>query len=211
MEETKLMKEFYSEYLKNNDKIKNIDGIDELINKSMILSERTLSIDEITTELADSIIMLIRFFNILDEENEIPVEDRKPIKLFVNSPGGLISATLSIIDSIKLSKTPVWTINSGTAYSGGFFIFINGHKRFTYPHSSFLFHEGSGGNMGDAGKLRNWADFYQIQLDQLKDIVLRNTKISEELYDEHIKDDWWITAEESIELGISDEIEEELI
>ena len=167
---------------------------------------RHLYIGDITADVADAIDSYIRFFNRLDEEEQIPIEERQPIKILVNSSGGEVMATMTIIDSIKNSKTPVWTINTGTAYSGGFFIFICGHKRFAYPHSSFLFHEGSTGTVGDAHKFNNWADFYKKVLINLRNITLVNTDISEELYDDHSKDDWWLFADEAIELGICDEI-----
>ena len=167
---------------------------------------RHLYIGDITSDVADAIDSYIRFFNRLDEEEQIPIEERQPIKILVNSPGGEVMATMTIIDSIKNSKTPIWTVNTGTAYSGGFFIFICGHKRFAYPHSSFLFHEGSTGTVGDAHKFNNWADFYKKVLAKLRNITLINTDISEELYDDHSKDDWWLFADEAIELGICDEI-----
>ena len=116
-----------------------------------------------------------------------------------------------MIDAIKMSTTPIWTINIGAAYSGGFFTFIAGHKRFAYPLSTFLYHEGSTGNIGDAGKFRNFADFYDKQLDMLKAITTQNTRITDEMYRDHKKDDWWMTAEEALELGVCDEITKEFI
>ena len=153
----------------------------------------------------------IRFFNQLDDENEIPIKDRMPIKIYVDSGGGDLSATLTIIDAIKMSKTPIWTINIGCAYSGGFFAFIAGHKRIAYEHSTFLYHEGSTMNGGDAGKFRNFAEFYDKQLQMLKNITLKYTKISDELYESKKRDDWWLTTDEALELGICDEIAEEMI
>ena len=116
-----------------------------------------------------------------------------------------------MIDSITMSKTPVWTICTGAAYSGGFFTFIAGHKRFAYPLASFLYHEGATGTSADAGKFRNFAAFYEKQLKQLKDVVLKYTTINEETYEKHIKDDWWFTSEEALEYGICDEISTKLI
>ena len=117
-----------------------------------------------------------------------------------------------MIDAISMSKTPVWTICVGNAYSGGFFTFIAGHKRIAYPMSSFMFHEGST-NSGtvDAGKFRNYADFYSRQMELLKKVTLKYTKISEEDYEHHRKDDWWFFAEEGIQYGFVDEIAKELI
>lgn len=153
----------------------------------------------------------IRFWNRYDDLHNIPIEEREPIKIYIDSEGGNLLDTLTMIDAIEMSKTPVWTICTGAAYSGGFFTFIAGHKRIAYEHSSFLYHEGSTGNSADAGKFRNFADFYSKQLDQLKDITLKYTKITPEEYKEHIKDDWWMTAEEALSFGVCDEIAKEFI
>ena len=172
---------------------------------------RQLNVGEIDGNVGDAIDSYIRFFNRQDEQDGIPVEERVPIKIYIDSPGGDLVATFTMINSIRMSKTPVWTINIGAAYSGGFFTFIAGHKRFAYPLASFLFHEGSTGTSGDAGKFRNFADFYKKELDNLKKVVLEYTDITEEDYEKHINDDWWFTAEEALEYGICDEITKELI
>jgi ATP-dependent Clp protease protease subunit len=173
--------------------------------------QREILVGDIDPDLGVAINTLIRVYNQFDNENNIPVAQRKPIKIFIDSNGGDLDAAFTIIDSIKLSKTPVWTINIGTAYSGGFFIFINGHKRFAAPLSTFLYHEGSTANVGDAGKFNNFADFYKKQLELLKKITISCTNITEEMYKEHQKDDWWIDANEALELGICDEIVDKFI
>ena len=166
---------------------------------------REIILGDIESDVGESVEAFIRFFNQLDEEENIPIEDRQPIKIFIDSGGGDLCATLTMIDAIEASKTPVWTINIGTAYSGGFFTFLAGHKRFAYPHATFLYHEGSTINGGDAGKFRNFAEFYEKQLQMLKAITLKYTNISDELYESKKRDDWWITADEAMELGICDE------
>ena len=200
------LSEALSHYIGNND-VKNFEQVMEISeadNRTIIIE----GIDETSGTVADQ---LIRFWNKVDELNKTPIEERKPIKIYINSPGGSLVSTLTIIDAIKLSKTPVWTINIGMAYSGGFFIFINGHKRITYPNSSFLYHEGSTGVDGDASKFQDYADFYKRQRVVLKKIVLENTKITPEQYKDHIKDDWWLLSDEALELGVCDEISSELI
>lgn len=187
--------------------IKNLGKVLEITetqNRSLILGD----IDE---ETGESVEQMIRFFNRADNEDNIPADKRQPIKIYINSGGGSLNATLMMIDAIKMSKTPVYTITTGAAYSGGFFTSICGHKRFGYKNSSYLYHEGSCVMGGDAHKFRNQAKFYEGQLLLLKDITLSNTKISEEEYDKHIKDDWWFTAEEALAYGIIDEISEEII
>lgn len=153
----------------------------------------------------------IRYWNKYDDEHNIPIEERKPIKIYIDSVGGSLLDTFIMIDSIKLSKTPVWTIALGCVYSGGFFTFIVGHKRFAYNHASFLYHEGSITVGGTAGQFENQSAFYKRQLAQLKDIVTQNTSITEEEYETIKKDDVWYTVEDGIEKGFVDEIMKEFI
>ena len=173
--------------------------------------DRQLYIGDITEGVGIAVDTVIRFWNKYDEDHNIPITDRKPIRIYIDSPGGSLTDTLTVIDAIKLSKTPVYTICVGCAYSGGFFIFISGHKRYCYPNSTFLYHEGSTANGGDAGKFRNFAEFYDKQLEVLKQITVSNTNIDEELYEKHRRDDWWMLASEALNLGVCDEILKELI
>lgn len=191
---------------KVKDDTKSLDSLMELAQGL----DRNIFVGDID-DIADTIDAVIRFWNNYDNQRNIPVEEREPIKLYIDSYGGSLTEAFTICDSIKLSKTPVWTINVGTAYSGGFLIAICGDRRYAYPHASYLFHEGATGNSADANKFRNFADFYQIQLEQLKDIILKHTSITSEKYKEKQRDDWWITADEAVDLGVCDVITEELI
>ena len=173
--------------------------------------DRHLYVADIESGIGSTIDSMIRFWNKRDEEEGLNIEERKPIKIYIDSCGGSLTDAFTIIDSIRMSKTPVITIATGCAYSAGFFIFISGHKRIAYPHASFLYHEGSATNGGTASQFRNFADFYDIQLTQLKQIVLRYTDIDEDEYNKHKKDDWWMTAEDAINYGIADEIAEGFI
>jgi len=69
-----------------------------------------------------------------------------------------------------------------------------------------LFHEGATSNEGTAGQFENYSAFYKKQLKQLQNIVIENTKITEEEYKEIRKDDVWYDAEEALEKGIIDHI-----
>lgn len=185
-------------------------SFDDVVNLQGAVN-RELYLGSITNGTGQTIDGYIRFWNSYDEIHRIPVEERQPIKIYIDSCGGNLSDTFTMIDAIEMSKTPVWTIATGCAYSGGFFTFIAGHKKIAYPHATFLFHEGETGQSSDAGKFRNYAEFYVKELDKLKDITLKYTNITPEDYKEHIKDDWWFTAEEALNLGICDEISKELI
>ena len=172
--------------------------------------DRNIFIGDIDN-IADTVDAVIRFWNNYDNQRNIPIDEREPIKLYIDSYGGSLTEAFTICDSIKLSKTPIWTINIGTAYSGGFLIAICGDRRYAYPHASYLFPEGATGNSADANKFRNFADFYQIQLEQLKDIILKHTSITSAKYKEKQRGDWWITADEAVDLKVCDVITEELI
>lgn len=172
---------------------------------------REVYVGDICSGLGQTVEGYIRFWNKYDDKRNIPIKDRKPIKIYIDSNGGCLSDTFTMIDAIKLSKTPVWTICTGAAYSGGFFTFIAGHRRFAYDHASFLYHEGATATGADAGKFRNYAEFYQKELEQLKEVTLKYTKITPEEYKEHIKDDWWMTADEALKYGVCDEIAKEFV
>lgn len=172
---------------------------------------REVYIADIVDGVGTSIDGYIRFWNNYDIQHKIPKDQREPIKIYVDSFGGSLSDTLTIIDSIKLSQTPVITICTGCAYSGGFFIFISGHKRIAYPHASFLFHEGSTSNGGTSGQFENYTAFYKKQLEQLKDIVLKNTSITESEYKNIRKDDIWYDTKDGLEKGFIDEIAKEFV
>lgn len=192
-------------------KEKELKSFDQLVDHYQSFNDRNILIGEIGYEIAVAVDSIIRFWNKVDEEAGLAIEERKPIKIYLHSPGGFLTSTFTMIDAIKMSKTPVYTIAMGETYSGGFFTFLAGHKKFAYPHASFLYHEGATANGGDANKFRNFAKFYEVQLEQLRQVVLNNSSISEEEYEKHIKDDWWLTAEEAVKYGIADEILTEFI
>lgn len=196
-------------YVKYADVDRTIDP--EVVLTSFDFERRSIFIfEEIDQSHAGSVFEIIRFWNRIDNENKVPEKDREPIKIYINTPGGDLDAVLSIVDSIKLSKTPVHTITIGTGFSGGFFIGICGHKRFGYPNSTFLFHEGCVMDGGDAHKFLQSTEFYKNKLNKLKKITILNTRITESEYEAYKKDDWYFDADEALKYGLIDEILTEL-
>lgn len=194
-----------------NDNVKeDIKTFEDIINLDAAL-DREIFLGDIDLGTGCSIDGYIRFWNTVDDRNGTPIEERKPIKIYIDSEGGSLTDTFTIVDAIKMSKTPIWTICCGTAYSGGFFSFISGHVRIAYPHSSFLFHEGSTTNGGTASQFENYTAFYKRQLDSLKDLVVNNSNITEEEYLRIKKEDIWYDAKDGIEKGFVDKIAEEFI
>jgi ATP-dependent Clp protease protease subunit len=186
----------YEYFIKNPDyKISNL-----LLDNSF--NNREISINSITAETAEQIDNLIRLWNSIDEESI--QEERTPIKIYINSLGGSLSAALSIVDSIKLSRTPVCTINRGNVCKESFYIFLAGMRRYSYPRSSFYFEKGlKPFNINDSID-DNYNAYCDTIAAELKSMILENTKISESEYEK--RNGWWITAEKSYELKISHEV-----
>lgn len=169
---------------------------------------RELYLDGVDAECASGLELMIRFYNRCDNENDVKIEDRVPIKIFIDSEGGELTACFMIIDAISLSKTPVHTIVIGGAYSAGLLVAISGHKRFCYPNASYLFHEGSvdGKISMDANKFRNWTDFHRTQISRSKNVLMMSTHLTEMWYEKNKNDDVWMLAKDALEHGMVDEI-----
>ena len=90
--------------------------------------------------------------------------------------------------------------------TAAFIIYISGHKRFTFPHSQILCHQGSitiGGNAAEAQEaMKNYKD----TLAKMKEYILSNTKIDAKVFSKNQKKDWYISPAESVTYGISDKI-----
>lgn len=135
-----------------------------------------------------------------------PVEERKPIKIMIFSPGGDLAVCNHFIDVIEMSKTPVWAINMGMSMSAAFYIQISCHKKFCTKNSVALIHQGGARLAGNATDLVNSARNYETQLKGLKDRILSKTLITSKLYNSKSKEDWYLNAEEQLKYGIADEI-----
>lgn len=214
------LRDIYNQVLENqceNSVLDDLIAPDVQINSEEVINtfdflDRTLYLTtEIESDHAIAFTEAIKFWNRIDEIDNIAVEERNPIKVYIDTPGGDLDATFSIIDAINLSKTPVWTITISSGNSGGFFIGINGDKRIGYPHSTYLFHEGSCGDSEDSHKYLQFADFYRKRLQMLKENVLEKTKFTENDYEKFKKDDLWLTAKDALEHGVIDEIATEII
>ena len=91
--------------------------------------------DAIDQRLLELVKMIMRCNK---EDVGLPVDERVPIKVFIDSPGGDVQALWTTINAIKISKTPVYTINYCTAYSAAGDLIASGHKRFALPGTNFL-------------------------------------------------------------------------
>jgi ATP-dependent Clp protease, protease subunit len=140
------------------------------------------------------------------EDLGIPVEKRKPIKLLFFSPGGDIDANYAIIDTIKLSKTPIVGINIGQCASAAAFIFLSCHQRYMLSHSYFLFHQGSGQLSGTFAEIYAQMEDYQAQVEELASFMAKHTLYTEEEIAEKIVNEWYIRKDEAIEKGVCQKV-----
>lgn len=169
------------------------------------INERRLYLyDEICSESVGSIITDIMLINRMDRG--IPVEDRKPIILYISSVGGSVPDGFGLIDVIENSTTPIYTVNMAYQYSMAFLIGIAGKKRYAFKNSTFLMHDGSSFVSDSTSKCRDVLDFQIVTGDVVKKYVLSHTRISEELYDSKYRIEWYTYAEQAKEYGFIDYI-----
>ena len=144
------------------------------------------------------------------EDKNIPVGERKPIKIFINSPGGDLDSTLAFIGLINISKTPIWTIDACWAYSAAGLILMAGHKRYALPNTECLIHSGSGQLGGSYEQTTEQMKNYKYLVDKMRDFILSKTKIDQKLFKKNSQKDWYIYTDEMLSLGIVDEIIDDL-
>ena len=157
------------------------------------------------------IIELVKFIQAINrEDRDIDADNRKPIRICIFSNGGDLVATYMLIDVMKASKTPIYTINMGEALSAAAVILMCGNKRFAMKHSRSLIHSGSGGLQGDFDKMEAAMDDYKALVGQLKDIVMSNTTIPANVYSKKRSKDWYQNSEDQLKFGIVDAIVESL-
>ena len=159
---------------------------------------------EINETLMENITYYILKYNAVDKG--IPAEQRQPIFLYINSCGGSVLDGNSCISTILASKTPVYTINLGYNFSMGLYLCLCGKKRYAYPESVFLMHDGSAGNYDNNAKILDWAKFLTMQNKRIKDYVLKYSKITSKKYDSVFREDWFFYADTAKEFGFIDTI-----
>jgi len=159
------------------------------------------------TEIDESLVdMSMQIIQWNSEDKDKKQEDKIPIKIYINSNGGCLTSVMNFINLIKLSKTPVYTIAMAKAYSSGGLLLMAGHKRFVFPDTTCLIHNGSTGAYGDTGKVMDNLEFTQKLEERVKKYILSNTKISIKQYEKNYRRDWWLFAEECIDIGVADVI-----
>lgn len=172
----------------------------ELVNYWRLAENRIFYIDYEIDESVLEIQRSILAINIADKN--IKPEERTPIKILLDTPGGLLSETMSLASTIIMSKTPVITINIAEAYSGGCLLLLAGHKRYTFQYAKAMIHTGSGGVSGTYEQTEQAQKIYKKQVDEMGSYILERSGMDEKIYKRNKSKDWYMDANEQIQYGI---------
>lgn len=159
---------------------------------------------EIDSDIAREVCESILFCNYEDTVLKVPQEERVPIILYISCPGGNVADSISIINVIEESITPVYTVNLGYAYSAAFLINLAGHKRYSLEMSTYLMHDGAIELECGYSKAHDYMDFKKKMDVKMKDFVLKHSVITSEEYTSKFRTEWYMFADEAKEYGFVD-------
>lgn len=168
---------------------------------SRLLKERIIFLGEEVNDTTASIVVA----QLLFLESEDP---KKDINLYINSPGGSVTAGMAIYDTMNYIKCDVSTICIGLAASMGAFLLAGGAKgkRLALPNSEIMIHQPSGGAKGQATEIEIVAENILKIKKRLNTILSQNTGKPLEVVERDTERDHYMTAEEAKEYGIIDDV-----
>lgn len=171
-------------------------------------ANRTIWIlNEINDEVYDWIDFILDV-NREDEKNNIPVDQRKPIKCIFSNYGGQTDVAHALIDIISISKTPIEGYAIGMCASAASQIYLACSKRYALPSAVFLFHQGSCSNLnGSYSELKSFMDDYQLDIKNLTEFYKKHTTFAPEVIEDKLsKGDWYIRVPEALQNGVVHEV-----
>lgn len=168
---------------------------------SRLLKDRIIFLGEEVTDVSANIIIAEMLFL----EAEDPSKD---IHMYINSPGGSVTAGMAIYDTMQYIKCDVSTICIGMAASMGAFLLAGGAKgkRFALPNAEVMIHQPSGGAKGQATEIQIAAENILKTKKKLNEILAENTGKPVEQVAQDTERDHWLSAEEALEYGLVDGI-----
>ena len=172
---------------------------------SRLLKERIVFLGEEVNDVSASLVVAQLLF--LDAE-----DPGKDIHLYINSPGGSVTAGMAIYDTMQYIKSDVCTICIGMAASMGAFLLAAGKKgkRFALPNSTIMIHQPLGGVQGQASDIKIHADHMVRTREKLNKILSERTGQPLEKIQEDTERDNYMTAEQAKEYGLIDEVMENI-
>ena len=168
---------------------------------SRLLNERIVFLgDEVNSDTASLVIAQLLFL-----ESEDPDKD---ISLYINSPGGSVTAGMGIYDTMQYIKCDVSTICVGMAASMGAFLLAGGAKgkRMILPNAEVMIHQPSGGAQGQATEIQITAEWILRTKKNLAKILAENCKQPFEKVMADTERDYWMSAEQALDYGLVDHI-----
>jgi len=166
---------------------------------SRLLKDRIIMLSgEITEEMSTSIVAQLLFLEAED--------NKKDIKMYINSPGGVITAGLAIYDTMKFIEPKVKTICIGEACSMGSFLLAAGDIRASLPNSRIMIHQPLGGAQGQASDIERTAKEILTLKNILNKILAKNTGKSLKEIEKDTDRDFFMSAKEALKYGIIDKI-----
>ena len=168
---------------------------------SRLLKDRIIFLGEEVTDVSANLIVA----QLLFLESEDPGRD---IHLYINSPGGSVTAGMAIYDTMKYIKCDVSTICVGMAASMGAFLLAGGTKgkRLALPHAEIMIHQPSGGAQGQATEIQIVADHILKTKHNLNSILAANTGQPLEKVAQDTERDNYMSAQEALEYGLIDKV-----
>jgi ATP-dependent Clp protease, protease subunit len=156
------------------------------------------------TEINDDVANLVTA-QLLFLESEDP---EKEISFYIHSPGGSVTATLAIYDTMQFIRPPVSTLCMGQAASGGAVLLATGEKgkRYALPHSRIMIHQPHGGLQGQATDLEIHAREVLRQREELNNIMARHTGQNLRKIEKDMDRDLFMSPAEAVEYGLIDEV-----
>ena len=168
---------------------------------SRLLKDRIIFLGEEVNETSASIIVA----QLLFLEAEDPDKD---IHLYINSPGGSVTAGMAIYDTMKYIKCDVSTVCIGMAASMGAFLLAGGAKgkRFALPNAEIMIHQPLGGAQGQASDIEITAREIRKTKQELYEIIAAHSGAPIEKIEKDADRDYWLSAREAKEYGLIDEV-----
>ena len=134
------------------------------------------------------------------------LDDKADVSLYLNTPGGIVSAGLGIYDTMQLISPNVNTICTGLAASMGSILLVAGKERSILPHAKVMIHQPLGGVAGQASDILIEAEEIKKCRDELCNILAEHTKQPFDHVFQDMDRDHWFTAQEAIDYGLVDKI-----
>lgn len=166
--------------------------------------DRVFWLDQDVQSCATDLIKMIIRCN--KEDKGKHAEERKPIKIFIDSPGGDVTFMWSIIKMIEMSKTKVITINYCTAYSAAAEILAAGHERLAMPGSHVMIHLGSCQYSGDVANVETTKKYFDNLSKKTVDYLLEKTNIEPKMFKKKTLTDWFMDENDALKNGVVDRI-----